>query len=132
MVFLVSVYTPEDLLNLYNQLGGLVQRHRRMVGEAYGSAHLKKQCREHGPCVRLLALRMLRFRLVEDGPSSVLKYGTWKMGELRRPLKGLGGRSIYEAYRRAVEENFNHKFSAVIRILRQELFDKAIVFHGVR
>lgn len=50
------------------------------------------------------------------------------MKELRQPVKEFDGKSIYEAYREAVKEVFNHKIFAAMTILRQELFGKAIVF----
>jgi ERCC4-related helicase len=65
---------------------------------------------------------------VEDGASSVLRYGTWKLKALHQPVKELDGKSIYEAYQQALKEGFNHKIFAAMRILKQELFEKAIVF----
>jgi len=127
-VVLVKVYAPNRLLNVYAQIGRVIQTYQRRVRETYGPEHLKKYCKEHGLCVWMLALKMLKFRLVEDGASSVLSYGTWKVKELRQPVKELNGKSIYEAYREAVKEKFNHKIFSAMSILRQELYEKAIVF----
>jgi ERCC4-related helicase len=128
VVFLVRVYAPSSLLKVYTQLGKVIQTYQRRIVEAYGSEHSGKYCREHGLCVLLLALKMLRLRLVEDGASSVLKYGVWKLKELRQPVEELGGKSIYEVYQQAVKEGFNHKISVAVNTLRQEPFEKAIVF----
>jgi ERCC4-related helicase len=128
VVVLVRVYAPESLLSVYGQLGRVAQWYQRRIREIYGPEHLRKYCKEHGLCIGLLSLKMLKFRLVEDGASSVLKYGTWKLKALRQPLKELDGKSIYEAYQQALKEGFNHKIFAAMRILKQELFEKAIVF----
>ena len=127
-VVLVKVYASSKLLKVYTQLGKVIQTYQRRIREAYGPEHLKKYCKEHGLCVCLLALKMLKFRLVEDGASSVLGYGTWKVKELRQPMKELDGESIYEAYQQALKEGFNHKIFSAMSILKQELFEKAIVF----
>ena len=128
VIFLIRVYAPSSLLTVYTQLGKVVQAYQRRVVKVYGPQHLKKQCNEHGLCTMLLALKILRLRLVEDGASSVINYGTWKIKELRRPLKELGGKSIYETYRGALKKGFNHKIFAAMGILKQELYEKAIVF----
>ncbi|MGQ9551936.1 MAG: helicase-related protein [Candidatus Bathycorpusculaceae bacterium] len=127
-VVLVKVYAPDKLLNVYAQIGMVVQAYQRRVRELYGPEHMRTCCKKHGLCVWMLALKMLKFRLVEDGASSVLSYGTWKAKELRRPVKELDGKSIYEAYREAVKERFNHKIFSAMGILRHELYEKAIVF----
>lgn len=128
VVYLMGVPAPNSLLELYNSLGGVIQIYQKRVREEYGSEHLKSHCREHSLCTALLALKILRMRLVEDGASSVLRYGTWRIMELRQPLEGLGGRSIYEAYMGVVREEFNHKISAAIRVLSRERFEKCIIF----
>jgi len=128
VVVLVGVYAPESLLSVYGQLGKVAKQYQRRIREIYGPEHLGKCCKEHRLCVGLLALKMLRFRLVEDGASSVLNYGAWRLNALRQPLKELDGKSIYEVYQQALKEGFNHKIFAAMRILKQELFEKAIVF----
>lgn len=128
VVVLVKVYAPSNLLNVYAQLGRVIQTYQGRIRMIYGPEHLRKYCKEHGLCVWLLALKMLKFRLVEDGASSVLGYGTWKVKELHQPVQMLDGKSVYEAYREAVKEGFNHKIFSAMSILRQELFEKAIVF----
>jgi ERCC4-related helicase len=70
----------------------------------------------------------MRNRLVEDGASSVLKYGNWKLRELNRPMRELDGKTIYEVYREALKINYNHKLNAALRILDGENYKKAIVF----
>lgn len=127
-VVIVRVYAPSSLLLVYRQLGKVIQSYQKRISAAYGPQHLKKHCKEHGLCTMLLALRILKLRLVEDGASSVLSYGTWKLGELRRPLEELNGKSVHEAYKEALKRGFNHKIFAATGILRQELYEKAIVF----
>ncbi len=128
VVYQVMVYTPSGLLRVYTQLGKVIQTYQRRIREAYGPEHLRKYCKEHGLCTWLLALKMLKFRLVEDGASSVLTYGTWRMRDLRQPMKDLDGKSVYQLYQEALKEAFNHKIFAAMRVLRQEFFQKAIVF----
>ena len=125
---LVRVYAPETLLKVYTELGKVVRMYQYRIREAYGPAHLRKWCKKHSLCVLLLALKLMRFRLVEDGASSVIKYKTWKTRELQRPLEELGGKSVYDLYQQALKERFNHKIFAAMGILRQELYEKAIVF----
>ena len=128
VVFQVMVYAPASLLRVYTQLGKVIQAYQRRIREIYGPEHLRTYCKEHGLCVGLLALKVLKFRLVEDGASSVLRYGTWKIKDLRRPRKDLEGKTIYQLYQEALKKSFNHKIFAAMRVLRQEFFEKAIVF----
>ena len=128
VVVMVRVRVPDSLLAVYRQLGAVARRYEGRIREAYGAGHLRRRCREHGLCVRLLSLNALRLRLVEDGASSVIGYRTWGLSDLRRPLEELGGRSVYEAYRQALKERFNHKILAAMRILDRETYEKAIVF----
>lgn len=127
-IVLIRIPVPSTLLTVYAQLGKVVQSYQKRVAAVYGSQHPKKNCREHRLCTLLLTLKVLKLRLVEDGASSVLKYGTWRLRELRQPLDELGGRSIYDVYKEAVKQSFNHKIAAAMDILRQELYRKAIVF----
>ena len=90
VMVLVKVYAPSKLLNIYDQLGKVIQAYQRRIREIYGPEHMGKYCKEHGLCVWLLALKMLKFRLVEDEASSVLSYGTWKAKELR-PIRFVVG-----------------------------------------
>ena len=125
-IFRVKV--SDDLLKIYGEIGKVVSKYEGEVIDRYGRNHLNTGCREHRECVVLTALRSLRFRLVEDGASSVLSYATWRIRELRTPLDSLNGLSIYKAYREALRREFNHKFSYVRQILKSEEYSKAIVF----
>jgi len=87
-----------------------------------------KYCKKHGLCVGLLALKILQFRLVEDGASSVLRYGTWKIKDLRRNRTDIQGRSVYQLYQEALKKGFNHKIFAAMEVLTRELYKKAIVY----
>jgi Fanconi anemia group M protein len=130
LIALVSLPTPPKLLAVYSQLDGVIKIYQDKIANAYGRQHLRGFCRSksHGLCVCLLALRIMKFRLVEDGASSVLNYGIWKLRELNLPLQALGGKSIYDTYREAVGSSFNHKINAAIRILEARSFEKAIAF----
>lgn len=128
VLVVVKVYAPRSLIAVYNQLGKIVQEYLRRVGEAYGPSHPKAYCKSHSLCVLLTALRMLRFRLVEDGASSVLKYKVWRCRDLHKPVEELEGLSVYEAYMKSLKESFNHKIFMAIRVLNQEVYGKAIVF----
>ena len=71
---------------------------------------------------------MLKFRLVEDGGSSVLRYGTWRIKDLRLPRRNLDGKSIYQLYQEALRKSFNHKIFAAMRVLKREFYRKVIVY----
>lgn len=122
------VKASENLLKIYSEIGKIVSQYEREVRDRYGRLHLNTGCREHRECVVLTALKALRFRLVEDGASSVLSYSTWRIKELRNPLDSLNGLSIYRAYRELLRIEFNHKFNYVRQILKSEEYSKAIVF----
>lgn len=96
MLLLVRVYPSKDLLAVYTQLGKIVQAYENKVDLAYGQGHARSFCKSHPVCIRLLALRMMGARLVEDGASSVIGYAAWKVEELQRPIDEIGGRSICE------------------------------------
>lgn len=127
-ITLVRIFVPQKLLLIYEQLAKVIKVYRDKVKVAYGQQHLRGFCKKHPLCITLLALRVMRMRLVEDGASSVVNYGIWRVRELREPLKELGGKSTYEVYREALKQSFNHKFLATEEILRRKDFEKAIVF----
>ncbi len=127
-ITLVRVHVPKKLLTVYDQLARVIKLYRERVKGAYGSQHLRGYCNKHPLCLCLLALRIMRTRIVEDGASSVLNYGIWQVRELRQGLKELGGKSIYEVYRDTLKSTFNHKFRATKEILSRKGFEKAIVF----
>lgn len=127
-ITLVRVPLPQKLLSVYDQLAKVIKLYRDRVKGAYGPQHLRGYCKKHPLCVCLLALRIMRTRIVEDGASSVLNYGIWRVRELRQGVKELGGKSVYEVYREALKSSFNHKFKATEEILRIKEFEKAIVF----
>lgn len=130
MIAIIPLFVPPKLLSVYHQLDGVIRIYADMIRKAYGPEHLRGYCRNksHGLCVCLLALRIMKFRIVEDGASSVMKYGIWKLRELNRPIKELGGKSIYETYREALKEAFNHKISATMKVLGGQRYEKAIAF----
>jgi len=125
---LVRIMPSNDLLRVYTLLGKVVSNYEKRVDAIYGSNHGRTFCNRHPLCVRLLGLRMMKMRLVEDGASSVIRYGSWKVKDLHLPQMELGGISIYDLYKKAFKENFNHKLQVAIQILDNELYDKAIVF----
>ena len=127
-ITIVRVRTPQRLLIVYDRLAEVIKKYRERVKGAYGQQHLKGYCKRHPLCVSLLAIRIMRMRIVEDGASSVLNYGIWRLRDLRQGLEGLGGRSIYDLYREELRSSFNHKFSATKEILMEKGYEKAIVF----
>jgi ERCC4-related helicase len=70
----------------------------------------------------------MKFRIVEDGASSVRNYGIWRLRELNSSKKELGGKSVCETYQEVLKLEFNHKISAALTILSRREFEKAIVF----
>jgi ERCC4-related helicase len=127
-ITIVRVHVPQKLLTVYDQLAKVVKLYRERVKDSYGPQHLRTYCKKHPLCVCLLALRIMRARMVEDGASSVLNYGIWRVRELNQRLKELEGKSIHDVYREVIKSNFNHKFRATEEILRRKEFEKAIVF----
>jgi len=124
----VRVPTPEKLLRIYSILGTVINTYTERVKKEFGAEHLRQDCDEHITCIWLKALRIMRVRCVEDGASSILKYGVWKLRELHQPLKELGWKSLYKTYQENLREEFNHKVKAALRILEERMFEKAIVF----
>ena len=123
-----KVKASENLLKIYGEIGKIASKYEGEVRERYGRLHLNTGCRKHRECVVLTALKSLKFRLVEDGASSVLSYSTWRIKELKTPLNSLNGLSIYRAYKELLRREFNHKFNYVRQILKAEEYSKAIVF----
>jgi ERCC4-related helicase len=128
VIGMIPLDPPPRLLSVYYQLSDVVKSYQDKAKRLYGPQHARGFCNRHPLCILLIALRVMRTRLVEDGASSVFKYGNWKLRELNRPLKELDGKTIYEVYREALKLNFNHKLSATLRILEGERYKKAIVF----
>jgi len=127
-ITIVKVSVPQKLLLVYDELARVIKEYRERVRSTYGRHHLKEYCKKHPLCVSLLALRIMRSRIVEDGASSVLNYGIWRLRELRQALEEIGGKSIYDLYREVLRSSFNHKFSATKEILKKKDYEKAIIF----
>jgi len=128
ILYIVKLETPHKLLEVYQALSRQVSALESEIRKLYGSKHLDENCIEHQICRRRMTLKLLTFRLIEDGASSVLKYRSWRLPELNQPLEELNGKSIIKAYREALKENFNHKIDATIKILEAERYNKGIVF----
>ncbi|MEM4657618.1 MAG: helicase-related protein [Candidatus Methanosuratincola sp.] len=127
-ITILRVPASQRLMAIYRELYIASKEVQDRVANIYGSAHARGYCRAHGLCVCLIALRMMRIRIVEDGASSISGYGIWKMRELRRPARSLGGKSVLEAYEELIALQPNHKISAALQMLDSERFSKAIVF----
>ncbi|MDI9644527.1 MAG: helicase-related protein [Candidatus Verstraetearchaeota archaeon] len=125
-IFLYQVPVDSTLLAVYRELYNVTKELQQKVSRLYGTAHARGYCREHGLCVCLIALRIMRTRIVEDGASSVSKYGIWSMRELR--IARAGGKSVLQLYQECLRKQPNHKISAALRLLSVERFKKAIVF----
>jgi ERCC4-related helicase len=128
VIGMITLDPPPRLLQVYYQLSEVVGSYQDKAKRLYGAQHARGFCSRHPLCILLISLRVMKTRLVEDGASSVLKYGNWELRELNRPLPELDGKTIYEAYREALKINYNHKLSATLRILEGERYKKAIVF----
>lgn len=127
-ITILRVPASPKLIEIYRQLYTAHKEIQDRVASIYGAAHARGYCRAHGICICLIALRIMRTRIVEDGASSVSGYGIWRMRELNRPVRELGGKSVMQAYRELLESQPNHKISAALQLLESERFRKAIVF----
>lgn len=128
ILYIVRLNTPRKLLEVYQALNKHVYQLEAEIRKLYGSKHLDEKCNEHQICKKRLTLKLLMFRLIEDGASSVLRYKSWRMPELKVPLEEFEGKSIIELYREALKEEFNHKINAAMKILELEKYGKGIVF----
>lgn len=122
-----KIDTPKKLLKVYHAFGKLAQNYSFRISKTYGYRH-PRNCSQHPLCQALLAVRMLRLRLVEDGASSVINYGTWKFRDLSTRRSSLEGNSLKNAYNEALQECFNHKLIAVETLLYREKYRKAIIY----
>lgn len=127
-ISILRVPANPRLIAIYRELYSISKEVQERVASIYGPAHARGYCRSHGLCICLIALKIMRIRIVEDGASSVSGYGIWKMKELRRTVRDLGGKSVLESYKELVALQPNHKISATLQILDSERFNKAIVF----
>jgi hypothetical protein len=125
---MISLAADPKLLQIYGELNDVIKVYQTRAARFYGAAHARGYCRKHGLCVCLIALKIMKFRLVEDGASSIDDYGIWKVKELKEPLGRFGGRSIQDVYRELLRKEFNHKISATMSILEAEGYRKAIAF----
>lgn len=128
LVTMVRIGTPQPLLDVYHALGSIVNSFNFRIRQKYGTAHVYSYCKQHFLCKKKLALKMLRYRLVEDGASSVLGYSTWRFPELRSEQEKWNGKSVYQLYQQALNHTFNHKIFAALRLLRQRRYNKVIVY----
>ncbi len=128
LIVMTRINAPPKLLAIYYQLGEVIKKYQVKAARIYGPAHARGYCTRHGLCVCLIALKVMRSRIVEDGASSVGEYGTWKLSELKAPLRELGGRSIHDTYCDVLGEGQNHKIAAAKDIIACEGFKKAIIF----
>ena len=109
-------------------MGTIVNSMNFSIRKKYGTAHMYMYCKKHFLCKKKLALKMLRYRLVEDGASSVLRYSTWKFPELRKKNEKWKDESVYQLYKDALNHTFNHKLFAALSLLRQRLYTKVIIY----
>ncbi|MCS7364917.1 MAG: helicase-related protein [archaeon GB-1867-035] len=128
VLYITKIPTPNELLKVYRAIDIIIAEKEKEIKNKYGSNHLKVNCTSHPECRKLVAFKILKFRMIENGASSVLKYATWRIKELNKPLKELNGKSIIQLYREALKACFNHKLNVAIKILENEIYDKAIIF----
>ncbi len=127
LLIVEQMETPPPLMRVYHALGKLISVYNFRIQRMYGSKH-PRNCSRHALCRALLAIRMLRMRIVEDGASSVRDYKTWRFRDLKNKRKNLEDTSIYTAYHEALKDCFNHKLEAAAHILRRESYQKVIVY----
>lgn len=127
LLVLEQVNPPSTLLRVYRSLGKLISAYSFRIRKRHGPGH-SRYCNKHPLCRALLAIRMLRMRLMEDGASSVKDYKTWGFRDLRNKRKELDGKTIYKVYQEALKEHTNHKLDASEAILQREIYNKAIVY----
>ncbi len=128
ILHVIKIPPPEELLTLYRAFDKIISNIEKQIKDKYGSNHLKINCTEHSPCRKRMAFKMLKLKLIENGASSVLKYSTWRLKELKIPLDELNGKSILRIYRETLSKCFNHKIEVAMKILDREIYDKAIIF----
>jgi ERCC4-related helicase len=127
LLYIEQVQPPDKIVRAYNVLAELNQQYQFRIDMMYGPQH-PHNCTRHMLCRALMALRMLRIRMMEDGASSVQEYETWKFKDLRSKRMNLEGKSIYELYQQAIKECYNHKLEIIVNILNREQYEKAIVY----
>jgi len=128
LLYIVRIPTPKKLQKTFTVINRIIGKIEREIAEKYGSEHLKKHCDKHSECKKRMMLKLLNFRMMENGASSVIEYGTWRIRELRSPIEDLDGKSILKVFREALRECYNHKIEAAMKILGREKFQKAIIF----
>uniref|UniRef100_A0A7C3J4R9 DEAD/DEAH box helicase n=1 Tax=Candidatus Methanomethylicus mesodigestus TaxID=1867258 RepID=A0A7C3J4R9_9CREN len=128
LIAIVRLVADAGLLSIYRVLSDVIAAYQSKVSRIYGSAHARGYCKRHPICICLIALKIMKTRIVEDGASSIIDYGIWKTRELNSPLNDLGGMSVREAYDALLRKESNHKIAAAKRILASGSFKKAIVF----
>jgi len=121
-----TIQPPIGLMKVYDVLNELSLEYSSRIRRMYGPEH-PRYCSRHPLCRALLALRMLRNRIMEDGASSVEQYETWSFRDLSVKRKTLG-KSVHDLYLEALEEKRNHKLEAAVQALSRETFSKAIIY----
>jgi len=128
ILHIIKIPPPDELLELYRAFDKVIGVIEKQIKEKYGAEHLKLNCTEHSLCRKRMSFKMLKFRVIENGASSVIKYTTWRLKELKLPLEELNGKSILEIYRKTLTKCFNHKIEVALKILEREAYKKAIIF----
>ncbi|MCX8170218.1 MAG: DEAD/DEAH box helicase family protein, partial [Candidatus Methanomethyliaceae archaeon] len=82
IITVVNVNAPKELILIYNKLMDIINQYEERIREEYGKDHVKKYCKDHSICISLIALKLLRMRIIEDGASSVANYSIWRLKEL--------------------------------------------------
>lgn len=124
---IVEVELPPKVKLLYDTLIQISDNILHEVRALYGANHEYIRCDEHEECRKVKSLRILAFRLVEDGASSLIRYQTWRLPEVKRRYPNID-LSPYRLFLEALKETPNHKLEALFTILSKTRFDKAIVF----
>ncbi|MEM2739624.1 MAG: helicase-related protein [Candidatus Bathyarchaeia archaeon] len=124
---IVEVELPSKVKLLYNTLIRISDNVIHEIRASYGASHEYMGCDEHDECRKAKSLRILASRLVEDGASSIIRYQTWRLPEVKRKYPGIDI-SPYRLFLEALKDTPNHKLEPLLTILSKSRFDKAIVF----
>jgi len=124
---IVEVELPPKVKLLYDILIRISDNILREIQASYGDAHEYMRCEEHEECRRVKSLKILAFRLVEDGASSIVNYQTWRLPEVKRKYPNIDI-SPYRLFLEILKETPNHKLETLLTILSKDRYEKAIVF----
>ncbi|MCS7112830.1 MAG: helicase-related protein [Nitrososphaerota archaeon] len=123
----VEVELPSKVKLLYDTITRISDSIVQEIRASYGDGHEYMRCDEHEECKKARSLKILAFRLVEDGASSVIRYQTWRLPEVKRKYPDTDI-SPYRLFLEVLKDTPNHKLGPLLTILSKSRFEKAIIF----